>query len=238
MVFPLHASAVFPGDLMRIAVLLAGLILVPASPVFAGPIVVMEFLNSDFTFGSNSPDQEGYDLGSLSVDSLGFPVGLHDGSYAASGAAFVSQALDFANGDVVGSRYFYTGGVFEIFLSIDKNGQQVTGSFAAPVKKLAVTAGEAEDASATAWYELGAGLFDAAIADALGIGRHTTGGQAFSRLILTSHGNRSGEAGDHTTPVRQAWDGVNHVTLDVPEPAMLALFTTGAALAIRRRPRR
>ena len=223
---------------MRIAALLVSLILWPASYVGAGPVVFMEFLNSDFTFGSISPNQEGYDLGSLYVDSLGFPVGLGDGSYTASATAFDSQALGFGNGSVVGSQYFYTGGVFEIFLSIEKNGQQFTGSFEATIKKLTVTAGETEDDSVTALYELGPGLFDAAIAEALGIGRHTTGGEAVSQLILTSHGNRAGVAGDHTTPQRQAWDGVNDITLDVPEPATLALFATAGALSIRRRPRR
>ena len=44
--------------------------------------------------------------------------------------------------------------------------------------------------------------------------------------------------GDHTTPERQAWDGVNDITLNVPEPAALALFATAGALSIRRRPRR
>ena len=87
-------------------------------------------------------------------------------------------------------------------------------------------------------YELGPGLFDEAIAEALGIGRHTTGGKAVSQLILTSNGNRHGVAGDHTTPERQAWDGVNDITLNVPEPAALALFATAGALSIRRRPRR
>ena len=223
---------------MRIAALLVSLILLPASYVCAGPVVFMAFLNSDFTFGTISPDQRGYDLFDLGVDSLGFPVALGDGSYTASGAAFDSQALDFSNGSVVGSHYVYTGGVFELFLSIETNGQHFTGSFEAPIKKLTVTAGETEGGSVTALYELGAGLFDAAIADALGIGRYTTGGEAVSKLRLTSRGNRQGVAGDHTTPVRQAWDGVNEVTIEVPEPAMLALAATAAALSIRRRPRR
>ena len=222
---------------MRIAALLVSVILLPASHVGAGPVVFMEFLNSDFTFGTISPNQEGDDLGSLYVDSLGFSVGLGDGSYAASGAGFDSQTLGLSNGDVIGSDYFYTGGVFEIFLSIEKDGQQISGVLAAPIKKLTVAAGETEDDSVTVLYELGPGLFDPALAQALGIGRHVTGGTAVSKLILTSNGNRPGIAGDHTTPERQAWDGVNDVTLNVPEPATLALFATAAALSIKRRRR-
>lgn len=222
---------------MRIAALLVSLILLPASYVAAGPIVFMEFLNSDFTFGTVSPNQQGYDLSSLYVGSLGFPVGLGDGSYAAAGAGFDGQILGLSNGSVIGSDYVYTGGVVEILLSIEKNGQQVAGSLAVPIKKLTVSAGEAADSSVTALYELGPGLFDEAIAEALGIGRHTTGGTAVSQLILTSHGNRPGVAGDHTAPERQAWDGVNSITLNVPEPATLALFATAGALSIRRRRR-
>jgi hypothetical protein len=118
---------------MRTAVLLVSLILFPASRLFAGPVIFVEVLNSDLTFGTVSPDQEGDDLSSLYVDSLGVPVDLGDGSYAASDAALDSQALDFSNGNVVGSHYFYMGGVFEIFLSVEKNGQQVAGLFAAPI---------------------------------------------------------------------------------------------------------
>jgi hypothetical protein len=206
--------------------------------VSAGPVVFIEFLNSDFTFGTVSPNQEGYDLSSLFVDSVGFPVGLADGSYAAIGAGFDSQTLDLSNGSVIGSDYVYTGGMFEIFLSVEQNGQRVAGWLAAPIKKLTVAAGETADGSVTVLYELGPGLFDDAIAEALGIGRHMTGGTAVSQLILTSQGNRAGVGGDHTTTVRQAWDGVNDITLNVPEPAALALLATAGILSIRRRWRR
>lgn len=222
---------------MRITAFLVSLILFPSAHVCAAPVVFMEFLNSDFTFGTISPDQQGDDLSSLLVDSLVFPVALGDGRYAATGPVFDSQSLDFSNGNVIGSHYFYTNGVLEIFLSIEKNGQQLAGSFEAPIKKLTVTAGEKEGDSVTAVYELGPGLFDAAIAAALGIDSHTTGGEAVSRLLLTSRGNRPGVAGNHATPQRQAWDGVNHITLNVPEPAALALFATAGALSLRRRRR-
>jgi hypothetical protein len=234
---PLAIAAVFPGDLMRITAFLVSLILFPSAHVCAAPVVFMEFLNSDFTFGTSSPNQEGYDLGSIYVDSLAFPVGLGDGSYTATGAGFDSQILGLSNGSVIGSEYVYTGGGFELVLSIEQNGQQVAGSLAVPIKKLTVTAGEAAGDSVTVLYEFGAGLFDAAIAEALGIGRHTTGGTAVSQLILTSHGNRPGVAGNHATPERQAWDGVTDITLNVPEPATLALLATAGALSIGRRRR-
>ena len=224
---------------MRIAVLLAGLILVPAPHLFAGPVVFLEFLNSDVTFGPNSPDQTGYDLSTLNVDGTAADVGAFFGGYEALDAVFDHQSLiTNGSGDVIGSQYFYTGGTFTIALVLEKNGTLHNGTFVAPIDTLVITAGEGDGDVAVASYVLGPGLFDESIAAALGIGRRTTGGQGFSPLFLTDNGNRRGVAGDHTTPVRQAWDGVNDITLDVPEPATLALFTTGMALAIRRRPRR
>jgi hypothetical protein len=104
---------------------------------------------------------------------------------------------------------------------------------------LTITAGEGDGQSAFASYVLGLGLLDTNIADALGIGRHILGGEGFSQLILTDHGNRPGIAGDHSTPVRQAWDGVTDVTLEVPEPATFLLLSAGSgALWARRRSRR
>jgi hypothetical protein len=224
---------------MRIAALLAGLILFPASHLFAGPVVFLEFLNSDVTFGTLSPDQTGYDLSALQVDGTAADVGWYFGGYEAIDAVFDHQSLlTNGSGDVTGSQYFYTGGTLAITLFLEKDGASYNGAFVAPIETLVITAGEGDGGLAFAAYVLGPGLFDEPIAAALGVGRRTTGGQGFSRLLLTDHGNRAGVAGTHTTPERQAWDGVNDITLEVPEPAMLALFTTAAALAVRRRPRR
>jgi len=224
---------------MRIAALLVSLILLPASYVGAGPVLLLEFLNSDLTFGTVSPDHAGYDLHSLLLDGSPADLDLLGGGFEAMGAVFDHQALvtDGA-GDVIGSEYFYTGGTFSISMTVDKDGTLVSGSFVAPIQTLVVTAGEQDGASAWAAYMLGPGLFDTSLADALGIGRHTSGGQGLSQLTLTDNGNRVGVAGDHTVPQRQAWDGVNRVTLNVPEPATLALFAAAGALSIRRRPRR
>ena len=224
---------------MRTAALLAGLILFPASHLCAGPVVFLEFLNSDVTFGTLSPDQVGYDLNSLQVDGNPAEVDSVFGGYEAIDAVFDHQALiTNGSGDVIGSQYFYTGGTLAMTLILKKNGTLYDGAFVATIETLVITAGQGDGDTAFVTYVLGPGLFDDAIAAALGIGRHTTGGQGFSQLFLTDNGNRVGVAGDHTTPVRQAWDGVNDIALDVPEPATLALFATAGALSIRRRPRR
>jgi hypothetical protein len=224
---------------MRIAALLVSLILLPASHLYAGPVVLLEFLNSDFTFGTVSPDQAGYDLDLLLLDGTPADLDLLGGGFEAVGAVFDHQTLvTNGTGDVIGSEYFYTGGTFSLSMTVDKDGTLFNGSFVAPILTLVVTAGEHDADAAWATYLLGPGLFDKSIADALGIGRRTSGGQGFSQLTLTDNGNRVGVAGDHTVPERQAWDGATHVTLNVPEPAMLALLVTAGALSIRRRPRR
>ncbi|HEV8397524.1 MAG TPA: PEP-CTERM sorting domain-containing protein [Vicinamibacterales bacterium] len=225
---------------MRIPALLVCFILFPASRLLAGPVFSMEFLNSNFTFGTVSPNQQGYDLTSFDIDAQVPDVDFIGVGYEAVGAAFDHQTLDQnAGGGVVSSHYFYTGGTFEILFAIDQNGVLRTGSFVAPIKTIEVTAGQWDGASAQASYELGPGIFDPSIAELLGIGRHTRSGTAVSQLLLTDDGNRGGVAGNHTTPERQAWDGVNDIELEVPEPAILALLATGmAGFSIRRRVRR
>lgn len=223
---------------MRIAALLVSLVLLPASHLFAAPVVFLEFLNSDFTFGTVNPDQAGYDLSSFVVGATPPDLDDWDAGYELLAGALVQQTLDMnSSGDVIGSHYLYTGGTFELFFFLEKDGVPIAGSFVAPIKTLTVAAGEADGQAALASYVLGPGRFDAAIAEALGIGRHTIGGEASSQLLLTDDGNRSGIAGDHTTPERQAWDGVNDITLTVPEPAMFALLGTGAAALSFRRSR-
>jgi hypothetical protein len=225
---------------MRIAAVLVSLILCPVSPLFAAPVLSLEFLNSDFTFGTVNPNQAGHDLGSLSLDDTAPDLDSWDAVYELQSGALVQQTLDVnGSGDVIGSHYFYTGGTFELIFFLEKDGVPIVGSFVAPIQGLSVSAGEAAGEFTLAAYVLGPGLFDQAIADALGIGRHTSGGGASSQLLLTDHGNRPGVAGDHTTPERQAWDGVNDITLTVAEPASGALLTAGiGVLWARRRVRR
>lgn len=225
---------------MRIAALLVSLVLFPASQLFAGPVVFMEFLNSNLTFGTGNPNQVGYDASSFDVagSTPGFDFG--GSGYEANAGSLDHQTLNVnGSGDVLGSEYVYTGGTFELFFLLFDGGSPIFGSLIVPIETLTITAGEGDGQSAFASYVLGPGLLDTNIADALGIGRHILGGEGFSQLILTDHGNRPGIAGDHSTPVRQAWDGVNDVTLEVPEPATFLLLTAGSgALWARRRSRR
>jgi len=225
---------------MRIAALLVSLVLFPASQLFAAPVLFLEFLNSDLTFGTGNPDQSGKDLSSFDVAGSVPGMDFWNSGYLAQAGALDHETLNVNGaGDVIGSEYVYTGGVFELFFVLEQNGTQTSGSWVAPILTLTITAGEGDGQSANASYVLGPGLLDQPIATALGIDRHIQGGSAFSQLLLTDHGNRSGVAGDHSTPERQAWDGVTDITLDVPEPASFLLLTAGAgALWARRRSRR
>jgi hypothetical protein len=106
-------------------------------------------------------------------------------SYEAQAGVLVQHTLVTNGvGDVIGSQYDYAGGAFEMLFTLEQNGSTIVGSFAAPILSLTVTAGEAAGEGAKASYVLGASLFDQVIAAALGIGRHTSGGWASSRLLL------------------------------------------------------
>jgi hypothetical protein len=226
---------------MRIAVPLVVLLLGIPQHVAAAPSVFMEFLNSDFTFGLGNASQDGWDLSWFAVD--GFDNSSWDvwnTGYQARSGPLDHQTLDVdANGVVVARTYHYTGGSFEIFFALEHNGVFRSGSFVAPITGLTVWAEESDEGSADASYTFGPGLFDQSIARTLGISRRTTGGSAFSDLALTDSGNRSGVAVSQAAPSREAWDGVNDIQLDVPEPSTLILWGAGAgALWLRRRARR
>ena len=224
---------------MRIAALLVSLVLFPASQLFAEPVLSMLFLNSNLTFGTVNPNQVGWDASSLVVDGDLSDFDYSGTAYEAQTGALDHQTLNVNGvGDVIGSQYLYTGGTFELFFSLDKDGTHAFGSFVAPIVALTITAGEGDGELADASYVLGPGLFDQTIADLLGIGRHTKGGEALAFMLLTDNGGRPGVAGDHSTPERQAWDGGLELTI-VPEPATFMLLTAGVgALWTRRRIRR
>lgn len=208
---------------MRTIVALVALLFLIPSTAAARSQIELGFLNSDFTFGQVRPDQAGWDLYFFE----GFnPTGweFSDGSYQADSGPLVKQTLTHdLNGNVIGSAYLYEGGTFTFELVLQNGNQFMTGSFVAQILKLEVFVNEIND-GVNAYYDFGAGLFDANIAEALGIRRRTIGGNLYSDLLLTDDGNRDGIGGDHTTPVRQAWDGVAEGTLIVPEPASSVLI--------------
>jgi hypothetical protein len=214
---------------MRIALLLVVSLLLLPRQVAAGPVVFMEFLNSDLTFGLVNPDQFGYDLSSWSWSDEweGWPT-----TYQAFGGTFVQQTLQSdAGGTVTNSEYLYENGTLQIdfHLANSITGENRTGTLLAPILTLQIGVDEDApiDAAVFAFYTLGPGVFDASIADALGIGRRTVGGFIDSGLLLTDFGNRGCCGGDYTTPDRQAWDGFADFHIEVPEPFTPILTALG-----------
>jgi hypothetical protein len=212
---------------MRIALPLVVLLFAVPHHAAADPVVFLEFLNSDFTFGQ-SADQEGWDLSAFWAE------GFDDSSWDVwnTGYQAVAGELDHQTPAAGGTAYVYLGGTFEIFFSMENGGDRRTGSFVAPIESLTVLSGVRGANSVDLFYELGAGLFDASIADTLGISRRTTGGEARAQLLLMDTDDAPGV---RVTPVQQASDGVNDITLEVAEPATLALLAVGAAGLFRRR---
>ena len=223
---------------MRIAPFLVVLLLAAPAYATAGEVVFMEFLNSNLTFGPTNAEQYGWDLSAFAVDGFddsGWDV-WNTGYQAVTGPLDRQTPIVDMAGHVVGDEYVYRGGSFEIFYVLENASDRFTGSFAAPIERLTVWAGEREDDPVTLLYVLGAGLFDEVIAGALGISRHTTGGEAYAQLLLTDDVPRLLVTGADPTAQRHAWDGVNDIALDVPEPAALALLgASGAAWWVRRR---
>ena len=222
---------------MRIALSLAALLfLVPTHAAAAR--VELGYLNSDLTFGFINPNHAGYDLYFVCV----FPAtpgpdfcldSDASSTFEALGGTFAEQALlKDGSGTVIGSEYLYEGGTFQIDLTLrNDDGELSTGSFVAPIITLEMSANEGPEANVLAQYLLGPGLFDASIANALGIRRRTVGGSVIGDLLLTDDGNRPGIGGNYASPERQAWDGATHVEIVVPEPPMPILSVLGLTAA-------
>jgi hypothetical protein len=156
--------------------------------------------------------------------------------FVATGGPLLSHTVQTSgDGTVVGSTYRYDGGSFRMFFDLIDNvtREERSGFFVAPIVSamtLTVEESPLDDADKVrAFYQLGPGLFDAGLADALGLRRRTVGG-TISDPFLTFG------TGDAESPVRTAWEGAPHVTIHVPEPASLLLTAAaGLGLAIRRR---
>lgn len=213
---------------MRVALSLAVLLLLVPNPAAADQITSWFYLNSNLTFGVVNAVHSGYDL-----DGLDPWYGY--GTFDALSGPFVEQTLvTDGSGTVIWSKYFYEGGTFQADFTLQKDGELRTGSFFASIITLEIDVHEADkgQTGVYAYYVLGPGLFDASIADALGVRRRTVGGNVFSQMLLMED-----TGGDYTSPERQAWDGGTEVGITVPEPpmAILGVLALGAAWCWRRR---
>jgi hypothetical protein len=202
---------------MRNVVLLVAILLGVSVRAAAAPLLFVEFLNSDLTFGDVNPQQIGHDLSSL-AGPRALDWDSYGSTWSALGGPLVEHTFSTSGGTIVSSEYTYEGGFFSIDFLLQLGHRQKFGSFVAPITKLVISVQEDEefDASVSVSYLLGAGMFDGAIARALGVRRRTAGGDVFSGLLLTG--------GDANTPERTAQDGFADVNLEVseaPEPTGL-----------------
>jgi hypothetical protein len=174
------------------------------------------WLNSTLTFGGATFQDDGYDVGAVSVSDLEVvPPGCCTGNvfFNASGGALVSETSSGAD-----TEWRYEGGTFAVRFGSDP------AFFTAPIVSLVISTGDpvGPDASLTVRYELADGLFDAPFAALYGIPTHTGSGRVFESLRVFER--------DAETGVLRADDGGAVLEVDaaeVPEPALNLLLGLG-----------
>jgi hypothetical protein len=226
---------------MRIAITFLALFFLCARSSAADTMLFFTSESSRIDFGESTAELQGLPHFALDVVRDGVSVtidwSVEDAIFDALSGPLSHQALyTDGTGAVVASSYFYDPGVFEMdfFLTNDSTGETRSGRFVAPILGMEVFAEEASNgccAGVAVFFQLGAGLFDASIADALGVGRRSRGGWVEDPFLLIF------DRQDHTTPLRHAGEGSSLVAIDVPEPAALLVLAVGIGAAAARRRR-
>jgi hypothetical protein len=208
-------------------------------PTIATPNTILELNgeNSRISFGTSDVEHVG----------LGFstPGPWEDwgNTFVAYSGAFLDRTLEKDAGGLVNGRYLYDdGGTFEMFFDLRRSdtGEVRQGSFIAPILPIEVFTTDFPlpcdffCGGVDVRYELGPGVFDTAIADALGVRRRTQGGFVSDPYLLLFDFPYT----DPTAPEREAFEGAPLVRIDVPEPALTSLLAVALGLAGHRARRR
>jgi hypothetical protein len=212
---------------MRIALGLFLGLLATAGNSSADAILYSEGADADLSYDAFASSYYGagyYGIEVLDDGALLFHAGFADGEFGADAGPLFSTTVETdTDGNPVKTVYRYGGGLFDMSMRFDGG---PSGHFEAPIVTLTVTEVEFDVMLS---LELGPGLFDAEIADFLGIRRRTRGGLVTDNLLS------AGVFGPE--PTHFASEGAPTIRIDVPEPSSAVLFCLGAVGLFRRRRR-
>ena len=161
----------------------------------------------------------------------------HDIAWTAFSDSLLQLTNTFdSSGHVVKSHYSYVGGILDLSLTLSglEGGQFLVSYLHLPIMLMDVfvTENTIDDDGVEVLATFGPGLLDAAFANALGIGRHITGGTLSDPHLF-------GANTDYTDMQRHAGEGAPTIILDVPEPSVMTLCFAGiVALGAQSRRRR
>ena len=227
---------------LRISGLLTLLLLVRTDAI-ASPLLTFDWYTSNIHFGLDRSFQHAWDL---RVDLPNFPppgLGYFLFSDVSTETGPLAQLIlqRDAHGAVIQTDYFYAGGTITAFIGLelfdlnilDGSFERVTGVFTAPILSTHIRVRELDEVIET-HYRIGGGVFDAALARALGIGRRTEPGEmaavdSYTHVFYDP-------PGDYTSLYRRGDDGGLILTVAAPEPTLgcLALIAFGARQLRRR----
>jgi len=232
---------------MRRAVLIASVVSLLLVPRMASATTITTvFLDGFVAFSGDEATHFGSFPIALDVDGRDVRMnGLSSGfRLAFDRAALTKGFYTDAAGRITGTEYYWTAGDLFLDLTLDTGVRGsmhlplISGDIFIPEEQPAVPratdvigtpAGHASECGERGCFAFGPGLLDPALATALGLPPHITGGQMLTFFTAPDT--------PYTDPDRVVLDG-SFMSLTVPEPQSLALFALGAVAALWRRQRR
>jgi hypothetical protein len=211
----------------RVAVLaLAALILIPRLASGAPITIGFDIDSGSLHFGTAGPAQLDASF-ALLYGKDSFNAGVIDFHFE-SGPFLWRELTTNSSGTVVRSDYFYGPGTMTADITLDAAHGGVSGQLKMTLESWAIQINGEDDYPPEVEFisapVFGHGHLDSAIAAALGVPRHVTGGwMALSMEVYD---------GTHSDPNRLAF-GASGGEFTVPEPGALALVIVGLGAAVR-----